>query len=204
MKPKFTIITLIFFTLILLSCTPTTPTPTSISLPFSLDTPPHTILPMGETIYHPEPQNPGGHPGIDFLWKRKVPILASASGIVTDILPSDGHQGLWDVGVVSGNFLISYTELSSYNPNLKKGSSVNQYDFIGYPSPVDDNQNYMIHWNFGTYGQQPIYPHRLCPLAYFDSASQDSIKRTWQNTIWEYKDQFPKICNGIYDINQEN
>lgn len=201
MNPK--LILILCITLLLLSCT-TTQTPQSISLPYSQDNPPDTILPMGETIYHPEPQNPGGHPGIDFIWKQKVPITASAPGIVTDIIPSEGHSGLWDVGIRSGKYLISYTALSDYNHNLKKNSMINHNDFIGYPNNQGNNPNYMTHWNFGIYNHNPIYPQRLCPVAYFDAASKKSIELSWQNTAWEYKNQFPKICNGIYDTEKQS
>lgn len=170
-----------------------------ISVPFDRGDSPYGLIPMGETVYHPKPQNPLGHPGIDFQWNHAARILASAGGTVVGI-EKGSWPDTWDVGVRSGSFLISYTELESYNPDLRVGKEIAAGTLIGTPwHPTGTHAGYrMIHWNFGYDTGHPIYPDRLCPMSYFDSDSRVLMETIWASTVWEYKSQFPDICSGDY------
>lgn len=171
-----------------------------IGLPFSHENLPYDILPMGETLNHPKPQNPQGHPGIDFIWNKKVPIISSSDGVITKIQKHfDGRT--WDVEIKSGSYALRYTELGGYNNKLTTGKTISKGDFIGYPqqpfeNSKDRNTNFfMIHWEFDYYSS---FSDRLCPLTYFDSDSLKLINEIWENSLYKEKNQFPYICSGDY------
>jgi len=170
----------------------------TISLPFSAADAPRSMMPMGETIAHPDPPNPGGHPGIDFFWQDPVPIIACADGTVEIIRRSENHP-TWDVLVNSGGYRLGYTELGSYNESLKVGAQVKKDSFIGYPQY--GNGGYMIHWELGYCLENDNY--RLNPMTYFDSASRERLEAIWASAPYEHKDQFPLICNGVYENRHE-
>ena len=65
----------------------------TISLPFSKENEAQWLIPMGETIAHPKPQVPHGHPGIDFIWDHSTPIIAVASGTVANIRQDETEEG---------------------------------------------------------------------------------------------------------------
>ena len=173
-----------------------------LSVPFDKQDPPFGLIPMGETVYHPKPQNPMGHPGIDFQWDHQAPILASVGGEIIDIEKGESWVNLWDVRIRSGIYQISYTELESYNPELIVGIKIKVGTLIGYPQHPDkitDQPKYrMIHWEFG-YFTGSKYPDRLCPMNYFDATSRAILETIWANTQWEYKKDFPNICSGDYE-----
>ncbi len=165
-----------------------------LSVPFAAGDRPFGLIPMGETVYHPKPDNPEGHPGIDFLWDHRATIVASAPGAVA-YLEAGYWPGTWDVVVRTGKYLIGYTEMESYNPTLRVGTEVDAGSFIGYPGP--SHNRWMIHWEFG-YDVGFRYPDRLCPMTYFDEASRALMEQVWAGTEWEYKPQFPEICSGDF------
>lgn len=165
-----------------------------LSVPFTAGDLPFMLIPMGETVYHPKPTNPEGHPGIDFFWDHQATIVASAPGTVA-YLETGYWAETWDVVVRTGKYLVGYTELGSYNPALHVGTQIDAGTFIGYPGPQPGR--WMIHWEFG-YDLGFRYPDRLCPMTYFDDASRATMERIWAGTTWEYKTQFPDICSGDF------
>lgn len=179
-------------------------------LPISGSPIPDSIMPMGETINHPKPQNPNGHPGIDFQWNNpaSIPeILASMEGTVTAIRESETWVGTYDVATKNGRYGVDYTELGGVKTGLKVGDEVKAGDLIGYPqhpSNITDQPNYrMIHWQFGyvdTNNSENVFVReRLCPMTYFDSSAKSSIETIWANTNWlEMKANAPDICSGDY------
>ncbi|HUD20690.1 MAG TPA: peptidoglycan DD-metalloendopeptidase family protein [Candidatus Saccharimonadales bacterium] len=173
----------------------------SISLPFPASNDPYGIMPMGETVHHSAPI---GHPGIDFFWHVQPVLTASFDGAVTSISKdknesSDG-TAYWVVLIQStnGQFVANYGELVDYNQTLAVGSQVKQGDSIGHPHDKG-NSDFMTHWSFQTSHDGEL---TLCPLTYFDSSSLARLDAIWANTTLEAyadKNQFPKICNGVFD-----
>ena len=166
------------------------------------------MIPLGETVSHGDGE---AHTGIDFHWTKKVPIIAVSEGIITFIAKGESRpiaagakKDTWDVGVKTGRYLNTYTELDEVNPELKVGESIQKGNFIGYPwhqynvEPGFILDRYKIHWNFG-YDVDSQYPEpRLCPMTYFDADSKLLIEQIWNDNQWEYKKQFPDICSGEY------
>lgn len=176
-------------------------------LPFNFNILPDGLMPMGETINHPKPQNPNGHPGIDFQWNNPtstISILAAMDGEVTGIIGNDYHVGTYDISTKNGRYRVTYTELESLNPNLKVGDTVKVGDLIGHPqhpASVTDQPNYrMIHWEFGYHSDyNAFWGDRLCPMTYFEASAKSKIESIWAATNWpEMKAQFPDICSGDY------
>jgi len=183
-----------------------------LTLPFAEkdlpDYKPDTMIPLGETVSHGDGE---AHTGIDFHWTKKVPIIAVSDGIITFIAKGESRpisagtkKDTWDVGVKTGQYLNTYTELDEVNPNLKAGDNVQRGDFIGYPWHQYDVEpdfvldRYKIHWNFG-YDDGGQYPEpRLCPMTYFDANSKRLIEQIWNDNQWDYKNQFQEICSGEY------
>ena len=89
----------------------------SVALPFASEDDAIGIAPVGETINHPV----AGHPGIDFGWEHKVPIRASADGVITD-LPDSG-KGNGEIGLVlkSGQYFFEYGSLGEYDNYRSRG-----------------------------------------------------------------------------------
>ncbi len=165
-------------------------------LTLTFETNPHSITPMGETQTH------GGDPhgGIDFYWDTKPKLYSFEDGVVMKIVERDhGDAIIYDVNIKIGIYAITYQELESSNPELEVGMEVQKGDFIGYP--WDPGGNKMFHWDFGYYHDYDQYPNpRLCPVPFLDQESELLLEEIWANTEWEYKDQFPYICNGPYSI----
>ncbi len=188
-----------------------------LTLPFAEkdlpDYKPDTMIPLGETVSHGDGE---AHTGIDFHWTKTVPIIAVSDGEVTFIargesrpIAAGAKKDTWDVGVKTGRYLNTYTELDEVNPNLKVGERVQRGDFIGYPWHQYDVEpgfvldRYKIHWNFG-YDEGGQYPEpRLCPMSYFEADPKQIIKQIWNDNQWEYKNQFPEICSGEYKGKEE-
>lgn len=172
----------------------------TISLPFVSEDAPYTLIPIGETVNHPEPDNPHGHTGIDFHWDRSVPLISSVSGRVDSIQPS-GWEGKWDVSVRSGAFNIEYRGLETVNPELEVGMVLETGKLIGYPqnaSPDPEQPFWMIHWETGWFSGDQGYSEAICPYSYLDMDSLALIELIWQRTQWEHKGSFPYICSGDY------
>lgn len=182
-----------------------TPKKITISLPFSKENEAQNLIPMGETINHPKPQVPKGHPGIDFAWNENVPIISVADGVVSDIRQQD-HG--WLVAVVSGGYVSRYKELDSYNSELKVGQHVPKGGLIGYPnhptSPDGGNSHYGIHWEFAYNSSFEFLPwvDRLCPMSYFDDDAKKRIETIWDqvppDSNQNMKKIFLHICSGDY------
>src|SRR3989338_2651237 len=164
-----------------------------LTLPFAEkdipDYKPDTMVPLGETVSH---GNGEAHTGIDFHWTKKVPLIAVSEGIITFIVKGESRpiaagvkKETWDVGVKTGQYLNTYTELDEVNSELKVGQMVQRGDFIGYPWHQYDAQpdyvldRYKTHWNFG-YDEDGQYPEpRLCPMSYFEANSKRLIEQIW-------------------------
>lgn len=169
----------------------------SISLPFNDDNLTF-VNPMGETINHPKPANPHGHPGIDFAWDYPVKIIASATGRVSTIKIHKGFDAghpTWDVEVVTGDYATRYTELDGYA--VKKGQQVKQGDLIGTSGSysTQGRSSYSIHWEFD---YNTVWFDRLCPLTYFDSESRNRIDAIWAKTGNTFQGKYPTLCSGDY------
>jgi murein DD-endopeptidase MepM/ murein hydrolase activator NlpD len=167
-----------------------------IALPFSQDQPPKSIIPMGETVDHPNA--PLGHPGIDFQWDYPAAVLASADGTVETIKSTKDDNGItnWAVEVRNGKYKLSYVELESYEQSLKKGAKVKTGDKIGIAyKPFPDKEHRNLHWELG-YSFAIGEP--LCPLTYFNSESKKRIEDLWNRLGPAYRDYkaFPDLCSG--------
>ena len=183
--------------------------PPTLYVPYSTNSNlPSAMTPMGETLYHPKPQNPNGHPGIDFQWENPsaIPtIIASMNATVYAIVNNTNHAGTYDVSTKNGKWGVDYAELGSVASGVKVGDSVNAGDIIGtpqHPASITDLPNFrMIHWQFG-YASNNSVGTRLCPISYFASSAKTAIETLWANTNSpEIKSQFPNICSGDYAEN---
>lgn len=168
-----------------------------IAVPFSAENPPMSLIPMGETIEHPKPQTPKGHPGIDFAWAPGVAgkVTSSSDGKVSSIELGTSHKDLYDVTVSSGPYLLRYKELKDYNRELKKGTKVKTGDYIGIPGTLAGG----FHWELAS---KSLARDRFCPMTYFDPGSKQLIEKIWDQTPVDamkgMKRQFPHICSGDY------
>lgn len=170
-----------------------------ITLPYAPEDPPREIMPMGETINHPEPENPGGHPGIDFIWhEKKVRLISSVDGQVETV--EEGSKAL-DVYINSGPYQVRYTHLDEVAPDIKAGANVKKGDFIGYPMEFDygDGTSYSFHWELA-YTNRGL--GRICPLTYFDEESRSRIEEDWtrvsEKLDSEMKENAPYLCSRYY------
>lgn len=176
----------------------------TISLPFKSSDDIHldSINPMGETDNHPKPDNPHGHPGVDFLWDKQVEIIAVADGKISRI---EKHKGgpsedkSYDIDIQTGTYAHRYTELQSYRQDLKLGSEVKKGELIGYPfHEINDDGSrefWSIHWEFD---YDTFWYDRLCPLTYFDSDARGRVDLLWSKAGWTHNGKFPDFCSGDY------
>ncbi len=193
-----------------------------MTLPFTTAHEPSGIMPMGETIEHPPPKSPEGHPGIDFQWDHRAPIIAVSDGKVVQIT-SNVHKetGIFNlsVSVVTEEFIVNYTTLESVREGLEVGTNVVVGQVIGYPTPVQKGADwYMIHWDFGTYVKHPPITDpeglvteytttRQCPIPYFIESERERVLRIWETVFYDAKEQFPDLCNGSwknYEVLEED
>src|SRR5438105_15039873 len=79
-----------------------------IRVPYEFSDVPDSMIPMGETINHPKPRVPNGHPGIDFQYNgsKLHYVIASADGTVTSIKKGASNPGKWDVEIGNGFYLL--------------------------------------------------------------------------------------------------
>ncbi len=182
-------------------CDATTAERITMTLPFREANRPDSLGPMGETITHPKPQHPRGHPGIDFQWDGSASkqLIASASGVVVTIR-TGFYPSTWDLYIVSGCYRIGYGVLGSVAPGLNEGSTVQKGDFIGVPAYAPGTGADMsgFHWEFGYNNASSLYPFRICPMTYFDDSSVQRIEAIWATSTFERKDLFPHICSGDF------
>lgn len=178
-----------------------------IRLPYDPEDVPTGVMPMGETIYHSKPQNPSGHPGIDFGWEdgERHAILSASSGKVRSITIGASDPGKYDVEVSNGVYLLRYRELEDATPGMSVGQKVEPGELIGHAGFYCDNTGpdgtqhcwSNIHWELAS---RSVILDRWCPLPYFDQASRQSLEELWQKipATNKVKSQFPDICSGDY------
>ena len=174
---------------------------------------------MGETAIHAR-EAPWGHPGIDFQWFYKAPIVIALGGEVVQIVKTTGESkqsGLlaYTVGVITNEFIVNYDVIEPYsvNPPLDVGSQVVAGQMIGYAIPSGGG-DYMTHWAFGVHRKNDnfskhvqsspegtvmlYYTEYLCPVPYFTESEQQRLSRIWKIAAYNERDQFPELCNGPY------
>ena len=174
-----------------------------VGLPFDPKDPPQWINPVGETIHHPKPQTPHGHPGIDFEWDHDVVMLAAIDGEVSKIERRQDSPGLWNLDLSSGIYRVGYQEISSVRSDLKVGSNVKKGEVVGKIIAVIRNspnapKHSNIHWELDY--KIPFYD-RLCPMTYFDETSRQVLEKAWADMPDQgdnVKAQFPELCSGDY------
>ncbi len=170
----------------------------SVALPYNSSQPTSSIVSMGQTMFHPKPQNPEGHPGIDFQWglSKAIDIITSNDGEIIFAEKTPSHDK-FDVHIKSGNYTIVYAELENIDSSIIQGSTVVLGQRIGEPGKFDNN-HYNMHWELR------LGTERICPLNYFDPASRARIETDWANTNWpELKRNAPDICSGDYKESDE-
>jgi murein DD-endopeptidase MepM/ murein hydrolase activator NlpD len=86
-----------------------------ISVPWELDKPPVLLIPMGETYKH---NFYGGHPGIDFAFKKETPITAAIDGKITNLF-YDKDDG-WEVDISDLYYTVRYKELRIITVDSKR------------------------------------------------------------------------------------
>lgn len=177
-----------------------------LGLPYRLSDPPTYMIPMGETIYHPKPKVPHGHPGIDFQWASGTShdLIAAAAGTVTWMKQGASEPGKWDMDLSHGAYNIVYKELDD-TAGLKVGSTVKRGDLVAhaghYCMGTDPNGQphcwFNVHWELAS--RSPLRD-RFCPETYFDAASRQSIDAVWSSVpaTDKVKSQFPDLCSGDY------
>ena len=199
----------------------------TIGLPFDPKNPVQGVMPMGETIEHPEDVIAGGHPGIDFQWYDHIDghptIFASAAGVISVVAPHDEEEDALVVTIFHDDFKIvtntgEITYYTLYGPidsnfEFKVGDRIEAGGFLAYvydyPDTLLPANVYMIHWELGTWetvkwdpadtteGRAPEV--RLCPTSYLDEESREFLEEIWANPhSYEHKDQFPHLCSGAY------
>jgi hypothetical protein len=194
-----------------------------LNLPFTTDHEPVGMMPMGETILHPAtPDNPNGHPGIDFQWPFRAEVIAATNGEVAEIRTSKPHGSLlYSVFVISGDFVVAYdvVDIYSVNPDLVVGSEVMSGQVMGYAESIGSGDGWTsMHWSFGKWlpGSEKPNPEGVvekiridyqCPVPYFSETERLRLFRLWDIAIYpdgggfkgkELKKQFPDVCNGPY------
>ena len=197
--------------------------PPILILPFTIEQEPVGMMPMGETILHPAtPDNPNGHPGIDFQWAFRSEVIAATDGEVAEIRTSEPHGSLlYTVLVISGDFVVAYdvVDIYSVNPDLSIGSKVMSGQVLGYAESIGSGDGWtMMHWAFGKWlpGSEKPNPEGvverfrvdyMCPVPYFSEIERLRLFRLWDAAIYpdagelkgaELRELFPDVCNGPY------
>ena len=178
-----------------------------IRVPYEFSDVPANMIPMGETVNHPKPQTPKGHPGIDFGWGEGElhNVISSSDGKVSSIKEGASHPGKWDVEAESGLYILRYKEMDDASPELRVGSSVKQGDLIGHVGRFCDESSpyphcwFNLHWELAS---MSFLRDRFCPVPYFDANSRQSIEALWASVSPDanqgMKRLFPDICSGDY------
>jgi len=168
-----------------------------------------SLIPMGETIEHNSSNdNPDGHPGLDFGFKRETNILAVSDGLITGI--SKGKEG-YRVEERTWFYRIEYTELNSVVSNLHLFFRVKEGQIIGNVGTSEDiSQKFekgaksrQMHWDFAS---SSMAIDRLCPVNYFDAESKARIENIWaripSSDLFKHQG-YTEICNGIFKGKEE-
>lgn len=168
-----------------------------LHVPYDINSPPMSLIPMGEKVYHPN--SPSGHPGIDIQWDSPdANVLVAADGKIISIRQEFDKWDKWEIIVETWPYVVRYKEMETYNQDLKVGQQVKTGDFLGHPAnpkPHNEIGAYQIHWEFGS---PSVGRDRFCPTSYFDQESRDSLQAVWVKTNWQYKSEYPDICSGDY------
>lgn len=174
---------------------------------------------MSEKIAHTTSDGKAkGHPGIDFVFSsfgEDAPayIVAMDGTVATVSIYSNPEivegsktplsEKVSDVVIRNGIYQTKYSQMDTATlpATIKQGAKVKQGDIIGWGSFATDPlrpgmRTEMIHFEFGSTFSRI---GRFCPLQYFTQDSLARINQVWMLTIWNGKDQYPKICNGIYE-----
>lgn len=176
-----------------------------ISLPFGSEADATVyLIPMGEKIEHNAANgNPQGHPGIDFGFQRVTAIIASADGWIFSAGKTAANS--IDITTYSGFYKITYKELNTIEPGIKRFAKIKKGQLLGYtgrdriiegpPKPEDGSGQ--IHWELAS---ASILIDRLCPLEYFDAESRRRIEQIWANVPADnqFKKDYPDICSGVF------
>jgi len=194
------------------SQTANNPTPSfQMNLPFTSDHEPFGIMPMGETINHSPPE---GHPGIDFQWPYEAPITAVSEGELVDISRGEKTDSYY-LQITTGEFMVQYevTKLYDLYPSVKIGDRVVAGQRLGYAIPIGFGDGmHMTHWAFGEWRENDppfVTPEGierkysltyLCPVPFFTEGEKDRLEAIWSVASYNHKEQFPKLCNGFYEI----
>ncbi len=171
-----------------------------IRAPWESNDTPASMIPMGETVYHPKPQVPHGHPGIDFLWTNGTShaMVAAHDGVVSRIVQGASEPGKWDMEIRSGVYLLRYKEMDDVN-GLGVGASVREGDVVGHAGHYCDAQHcwFNVHWELASVS---LLRDRWCPVTYFDPASRAAIESLWDSVPGNdtVKSRFPDVCSGDY------
>jgi hypothetical protein len=165
----------------------------TIHLPFSLDSVPEMMIPMGEKIFHPN--TPGGHPGIDFNWQFKGKVITPVDGVIKSMRQIDGaHTGgeSWDIYINHGPYYTRYEGVEVPAFGLKVGAKLVEGDIIG--------ESKSVHWEFGAAANKEFArgPTRFCPLGYLTPESREKIVFINTGSQWEGKTEWPDVCSGFY------
>ncbi len=171
----------------------------TIILPFDTRHLPKNINPMGETVEHPDPPNPGGHPGIDYIFNNEkgeeiVPILAMADGEVKRAEDEGPGKGSI-VCINSGSYAYCFGHLKTIDPSIKTGAPVKQGQKVGTGSNIHNDFGYAR--NSGDW-----VPERLCPLTFL-SYSQRIILENIPISDKMIAAGFTEVCNGEYKEKNE-
>lgn len=177
--------------------------PIVLGLPYSVSDPPDGLIPMGETIHHPDA--PRGHPGIDLGWDDADAhlVLAAHGGKVTRVQQEEATGG-WTVEVRSGVFVLVHRGLEALAPGVERGARLARGDAVGEAERFCDRSGpdgrehcwSNVHWELASVS--PILD-RWCPVTYFDEPSRDAIESLWRALPdSRMKTEFPEICSGPY------
>jgi CubicO group peptidase (beta-lactamase class C family) len=186
----------------------------NLRLPFSIESEPIGMMPMGETIKHSPPE---GHPGIDFQWGYKeAQIIVGLDGIVGDLsteISEYNGDTIHHLTIITGAYGVTYevVEFLKFNPHLKIGDTVSQGMVLGYPQKVEKGDGRMIHWSLGkanpTGGRatpeglvQNYFLIYMCPLPYLADDELLRIEQIWDKAYYMHKDKYPALCNGFYKL----
>lgn len=177
-----------------------------ISVPYRMSDVPDGMIPMGETLYHPKPNVPNGHPGIDFGWQngQNHDVISSSNGKILSVSQNISGPGKWDVEIESGAYILRYKEMDDYNPELKKSAKINKGELVGHVGRYCDSGHcwFNLHWELAS---RSVLRDRFCPVTYLDTESRLSIESLWKSVPSnnKVKSQFPEICSGDYSNKTE-
>lgn len=177
------------------------------------------IIPMTENlVYLGKNGKTQKHSGIDFVFSsfgEDAPsFIAVMDGEISSLdiynnpITVDGEkkplsEQIVDITIRSGVFQAKYLgmDAATLPTNIKKGTKVKQGDILGWGGFFTDpiRPGMRVESMYFEFGANKLTRNHSCPLQYFTNDSLSRISQIWTLTNWQYKDQYPKICNDIYD-----